>query len=91
MILEKELDARSGGNCELCGSKGSLSPFEVEPSANRGGDDYVHVCGKCTGQLNDSSSVDVNHWRCLNDAIWSEVDAVKVVSWRMLQQLKSEG
>lgn len=35
--------------------------------------------------------MDVNHWRCLNDSMWSEHDAVKVVVWRMLSRLKSEG
>lgn len=35
--------------------------------------------------------MDGNHWRCLNDAMWSEVDAVKVIAYRMLHQLKGEG
>ncbi|MEP0303516.1 MAG: alkylphosphonate utilization protein, partial [Maribacter dokdonensis] len=30
-------------------------------------------------------------WRCLNDSMWSEYDSVKVVAWRMLSRLKSEG
>ena len=32
-----------------------------------------------------------NHWRCLNDSMWSEHEAVKVVAWRMLSRLKDEG
>lgn len=35
--------------------------------------------------------MDANHWRCLNDSMWSEYDSVKVVAWRMLSRLKSEG
>jgi protein PhnA len=35
--------------------------------------------------------MDGNHWRCLNDSMWSEVTAVQVMSWRMLQRLKAEG
>ncbi|MCK5401125.1 MAG: alkylphosphonate utilization protein, partial [Flavobacteriaceae bacterium] len=36
-------------------------------------------------------TVDANHWRCLNDSMWSAVPAVQVVAWRMLNRLKSEG
>ncbi|HEY0177127.1 MAG TPA: alkylphosphonate utilization protein [Pedobacter sp.] len=33
-----------------------------------------------------------NHWRCLTTSMWSEVPAVQVVSWRLLNRLSnSEG
>jgi protein PhnA len=35
--------------------------------------------------------MNANHWRCLNDSMWSEVAAVQVIAWRILQRLKSEG
>jgi protein PhnA len=35
--------------------------------------------------------MDANHWRCLNDSMWSTVPAVQVVAWRMLNRLKAEG
>ena len=35
--------------------------------------------------------MDSNHWRCLNDSMWSEYLPVKVVAWRMLNRLKGEG
>lgn len=38
--------------------------------------------------MKDIDTADVNHWRCLNESIWSEIPAVKVVSWRMLHKLK---
>ncbi|MFT6746225.1 MAG: protein PhnA [Glaciecola sp.] len=91
MNIELELSKRSNGSCELCGSNNNLSAFEVEPSTSRGGDDYVYSCETCTNQLTDESTIDPNHWRCLNDSMWSEVEAVKVVAYRMLHQLKSEG
>jgi protein PhnA len=91
MDIDLELSKRSNNSCELCGNKPDLSAFEVEPSSSRGSDDYVHACAICIIQLNDDNTVDPNHWRCLNDAMWSEVEAVKVVSYRMLHQLSSEG
>lgn len=33
----------------------------------------------------------VNHWRCLNDSMWSQIPAVQVMAWRMLSRLKNEG
>jgi len=33
--------------------------------------------------------MDMHHWRCLNDCMWSEVLAVQVVAWRMLSRLST--
>ena len=35
--------------------------------------------------------MDKNHWRCLGTSMWSEVAAVQVVSWRLLNRLSNEG
>lgn len=39
----------------------------------------------------ENEAVESNHWRCLNDSMWSEVPAVKVIAYRMLNRLKAEG
>jgi protein PhnA len=39
----------------------------------------------------DPDKVDANHWRCLNDSMWSTVPAVQVVAWRMLDRLRPQG
>jgi protein PhnA len=31
-----------------------------------------------------------NHWRCLNDSMWSQVPAVQVMAWRVLKKLSVE-
>jgi protein PhnA len=49
------------------------------------------TCETCHDQLTDSDKVEANHWRCLNDSMWAEANAVKVVAWRMLTNLKGEG
>jgi len=86
MSIDSVLMERSGGVCELCGSSEKLSAFAVAPK-----DDEILVCSTCSGQLNDASSVDANHWRCLNDSMWSVEPAVQVVVYRMLNALKDEG
>ena len=93
MSLEQDLENRSGNQCELCTSKEALSIHEVKPSSTGGGgvDGSLLACTICIAQLNCEDDLDVNHWRCLNDAMWSEYRAVKVVAWRMLSRLKNEG
>lgn len=91
MSIEKELIARANATCELCASDQSLSPYTVSPKSSNDLDGVILVCGTCKTQFEDSESVDVNHWRCLNDSMWSSVPAVQVTAWRMLNQLKGEG
>ena len=91
MGLEQDLRDRSGESCELCSSKNGLTTFTVAPKDNSSASNCIFVCETCNEQLNNPDQVEPNHWRCLNDSMWSEVDAVKVVSWRMLNQLKKEG
>lgn len=91
MSLEKALSERSNGNCELCGSENNLSVYTVPPKSGNAIDEVIHACDTCVTQLNDLDSADPNHWRCLNDSMWSEVSAVKVVAYRMLYHLKDEG
>ena len=91
MNLDVILSNRSGGLCELCGAEENLSCYTVTPKSGAVASEVIHACATCTDQLVDSTKVDVNHWRCLNDAMWSEVDAVKVVAYRMLNYLQNEG
>ena len=92
MNIEKELHTRSGEKCELCGSTDQLTSYEVAPLQNNGRvDDYVMTCSTCKDQIENPDHMIANHWRCLNDSMWSEVPAVQVVAWRMLQRLKTEG
>ncbi len=88
-MIEK-LKQRSGGQCELCGSNDSLTVYTVEPGNSTVAEQNVLVCGTCSEQIN-SGEMDPNHWRCLNESMWSEVPAVKVLSWRMLHRIKAEG
>ena len=90
-MVSKELQLRSNGVCELCGSSNEISSYAVSPYAGNYAEECVVVCETCSSQLADPSLVDINHWRCLNDCMWSEVSAVKVLAYRMLDQLKHEG
>lgn len=91
MDILKKLQARSGSKCELCSSTENLNVYEVPPSSKGTLEDSILACNTCIDQIEDPEKVSVNHWRCLNDSMWSEVSAVQVVAWRMLSRLKSEG
>ena len=92
MAFEKELNTRSNSTCELCTSTNELKSYEVAPALNNGRlDDYIFICETCHTQIENPETADANHWRCLNDSMWSEVPAVQVMAWRMLQRLRAEG
>lgn len=91
MSIEKQLLDRSGSVCELCGSTENLSVFEVPDSPTSGAEASVLLCEECKCQIEDSSKIDVNHWRCLNDSMWNTEPAVQVAVWRMLNHLRTEG
>jgi len=89
MSTEQKLQARSNGSCELCEAKDNLSVYEVPPHSDGNEDETILVCEVCKAQLEKRVALDANHWGCLNTSMWSEVPAVKVVSWRMLNRLKT--
>ena len=91
MSTEKDLQARSESKCELCTAKENLAIYEVPPTSNGEEQQCVLLCSTCQEQFDDADKVDVNHWRCLNDSMWSQVPAVQVMAWRMLTRLRGEG
>ncbi|GGK69918.1 PhnA domain-containing protein [Amphritea balenae] len=91
MSTEQALQSRSENKCELCGAADNLSLYEVPPNSKGGVDDSVLACGPCQDQLDNPTNTDANHWRCLNDSMWSQVPAVQVLAWRMLTRLRAEG
>lgn len=86
MSLERTLQKRSNNCCELCANTEKLSIYEVPNATNLA----VYVCNLCLSQMKDTDSIEPNHWRCLNDSMWSEHDAVKVITWRMLHRINAD-
>ena len=91
MSTEKELHQRSGSKCELCGEKENLRIYGVPPESKGKADDSILICETCNIQMNSAEKINANHWRCLNDSMWSQVPAVQVTAWRMLTRLRNEG
>ena len=91
MTVIDELKERSGNKCELCAAENNLKVYEVPPVSVGGIDGSLLACDVCIHQIENPDATDPNHWRCLNDSMWSEYDSVKVIAWRMLSRLKAEG
>lgn len=87
MSIEKALHERSTSSCELCTTKVDLAVFEVPPTGDSSTDKAVLLCEKCRTQIDKSTTLDMNHWRCLNDSMWSQEPPVQVMAWRMLTRL----
>jgi len=91
MSLDRELYKRADNKCELCGSEEHLQIHTLAPQKDETLKKSLVACKTCVDQIEDPETTDANHWRCLNDSMWSEQDAVKVAAWRMLSRLRAEG
>ena len=87
MRIETDLQQRSACSCELCGAAEVLAVYEVPPTSDCTADQALLICGTCREQIADPEQVDVHHWRCLTESMWSEVPAVQVMAWRLLTRL----
>ncbi|MEP3480884.1 MAG: PhnA domain-containing protein [Fuerstiella sp.] len=85
----EELIQRSQNLCELCGAAQNLNVYAVTPNNNGTTDQAALLCDTCQQQIEDPSLADANHWRCLNDSMWSQIPAVQVLAFRMLTALKA--
>ena len=89
MKQDELLAKRSGNKCELCEATEGLKVFEVPPATGNM-DDAIFVCPKCLAQIEKKEELDSAHWQCLTTSMWSEVPAVQVMAWRMLNRLRNE-
>ena len=91
MTLESTLLARADSTCELCGAGEALAVYAVPPGGDGTAAQSALLCETCSFQIDHPGHEDINHWRCLNDSMWSQEPAVQVLAWRMLTRLRAEG
>ncbi|PCH81476.1 MAG: PhnA protein [Hyphomicrobiales bacterium] len=90
MTIEELLKTRSQSACELCNDPENLAVFAVGPNSDGSAAQSIYLCRNCSEQINDPETMDVHHWRCLNDSMWSQEPAIQVMAWRILTRLCSE-
>jgi len=71
--------------CELCSSEENVSLVEL-PVSDASEEQSIYLCENCKAQI-ESGDLDENHFNCLNDAMWSETPAVKIMSYILLSKL----
>lgn len=91
MSTLSQLETRASGQCELCKASDSLSVYAVPPNTLESLDTTLLVCATCRNQIEHPEQMDANHWRCLNDSMWSQEAPVQVMAWRLLHRLIAEG
>ncbi|PWK80157.1 phosphonoacetate hydrolase [Mucilaginibacter oryzae] len=74
--------------CDLCKSVTELTPYSVLPGGFNNNE--IAVCAACLSELAQTDKPDSRYWRFLAEAMWSEIPAVQVLSWRILSRLKDE-
>ena len=90
MSISTELLERAESKCELCNGTENLNGYTVPPKSKEVLENQVCVCTFCLSQLNDLEGLDTDHWRCLNESMWSQEPAVQVVAHRLLSALEKE-
>jgi protein PhnA len=71
--------------CELCTSDDNVSILEL-PISDGSEEQSIYLCSKCKTQI-ENDELDENHFNCLNDAMWSEESAVKVMAYILWNKL----
>lgn len=91
MKLETFLQERSGNQCELTGVTEDLVIYEVNPDASSNPDRNVLITKKCVNQIEKKEELDANFWESFSlTSMWSEIPAIQVLSWRMLNRFRNE-
>lgn len=87
--LGKDLARRAKSKCELTGASGvPLRPYEVPPVAEEPDlERTLLLCEACHEVLEQPKRLAGRAWQGLAEVVWSEMPAVQVVAWRMLQCL----
>ena len=82
------LELRNSEICELCGSGDGVSLVEL-PVSDGTVEQSVYLCQNCKTQI-QSDALDKNHFMCLNDSMWSEVPAAKVMTYILFNRMGSQ-
>jgi protein PhnA len=90
MTIEKALQQRSNNQCELCASSIDLFVYEMPPAVSPSAGSCILMCKTCDTQLSSPKTMDSNHWRGLNDSMWSPELPVQVMSWRALTLMSQQ-
>ncbi|MGL4400986.1 MAG: phnA protein [Luteolibacter sp.] len=87
--LGKDLARRAKSKCELTGAAGvPLRAYEVPPVADEPDIERTLLISEaCHAVIEHPKRLQGREWQCLAEVVWSELPAIQVVAWRMLNEL----
>lgn len=89
MSISQKLSERNGGHCELCNAEKAEHEYTVSPKNDESIENQVALCSTCLDAVEKKDAG--FHWRCLEGSIWSAEPSVQALSYRILQNYKTEG
>ena len=89
-LLGKDLARRAKSKCELSGESGSLQTVDLAPDDRSPTLDSTLLVQSHIASWLDGAPFDDSEARFLENAIWSEVPAVRTATRRLLQRLVSD-
>ncbi len=87
MSILNQLNERCQGTCELCNNETAVHTFNL----NAKEDDInfqVAICNTCKTSMEDEKAE--FHWRCLEGSIWSPIESVQALSFRLLNMYSDQ-
>lgn len=89
MNIPTSLLARANNMCELCGAQSELIAYLVQTKTDEIDQNCVVICESCASVIEENEVSQPNNLRFLTESIWSEVTAVKVLSYKLLQKIST--
>ena len=88
--MKNKLIERAQESCELCLAKGNLTTYIVLPKDDKDLNHQLLLCQKCIDQIDRKEPIESSRFERIPEIMWSEVPALQVVSWRLLNRLKEQ-
>jgi len=85
----KNLTKRSKSRCELCSASDvSLTIYEIEPAPSEPDiEKCIFLCETCLNQIKNPKKLNTKHFQCLNQTVWSDIPAVKMMSVKLVTKI----
>ena len=86
-LLGKDLARRARSRCELSEERGSLVIYDLEDSSVEPSLEHVIMVSPTVKEHLDGKNLEGNNTRYLENAVWSELPAVRRAAIRILEQV----
>lgn len=86
--MSNQLKDIGASQCMLSGKKDNLVVYTVDPEGYSANELIIEK--DLADQLMGHVTFSADDWRFLPDVMWSEIPAVQVLAWRVLDHLKNE-